>query len=67
MKIVRKSPISGRLVARTIPVTPEQLAAWQAGALIQEAMPQLSPEDREFILSGISPEEFAATFGEDEV
>jgi hypothetical protein len=67
MKIVRKSPISGRLVARNIPVTPEQLAAWQAGALIQEAMPQLSPEDREFILSGISPEEFAATFGEDEV
>ena len=29
--------------------------AWSRGVLIQDAMPDLSPGDREFLVSGISP------------
>ena len=35
------------------------------GALIQEAFPMLNADQREFILTGITPEEWAETFGED--
>lgn len=36
-----------------IPVTDEQLSAWQNGALIQRVMPELSPDQRELLISGI--------------
>jgi hypothetical protein len=60
MKITRKSPFSGQENTREINVTPEQLAAWYDGELIQRAMPHLSPDDREFIMTGITPEEWEA-------
>ena len=63
MKIVRRSPFSGTVNTREIDVTPEQIDAWQAGALIQVAMPNLTAEDREFMMTGITPEEWAETFG----
>lgn len=34
--------------------------------LIQNAFPKLSKDDREFLLSGITPEEWDAEFGPDE-
>jgi hypothetical protein len=66
VKITRKSLISG--VERTVdlPVTPEQMAAWEGGAHIQHAMPNLSADQREFILTGITAEEWDATFAEGE-
>jgi hypothetical protein len=30
-------------------------AAWQGGSLIQDALPDVSLEDREFLISGVSP------------
>ncbi len=32
------------------------LKRWQTGTLVQDALPELSAEDREFLISGISPE-----------
>ena len=66
MQITRTSPIDG--VSRTIdiPVTAEQLAAWEAGACIQSAMPNISVDHREFIMSGITGEQWDALFSEDE-
>jgi hypothetical protein len=64
MEIVRQSPFSGKINKREINVTLEQLDAWTKGALIQNAMPNLSAEDREFIKTGITPEEWAEVFGE---
>jgi hypothetical protein len=46
--ITRTSPFSGETNQRDIPVTAAQLTAWQAGALIQNAMPNVSADDREF-------------------
>lgn len=47
-----------------IPVTYDQLGAWSSGTLIQQAMPDLTPEEREFLISGLMPGEFEAMWGE---
>lgn len=56
--------LSGARNAREIPVTQEQLDAWNSGVLIQNAMPNLSADDREFIKTGITPEEWEDLFGD---
>jgi hypothetical protein len=45
-------------------VPTDGLDRWLCGALIQEAMPTVNAEDREFLISGISPEGWNSTFGE---
>jgi hypothetical protein len=64
MQIIRTSPFTGRTNVREIPVTLEQLAAWERGTLIQNAMPNISADDREFIMSGITPEEWNEMFAQ---
>ena len=65
MLIERKSMVSGKVHAMDLDVTQEQMDAWSAGMYIQDAMPQLSDDEREFMMTGITPEEWDATFGED--
>ena len=66
MKLTRTSMFSG--VTRTIdlPITEEQIAAWESGTLIQEAMPQLSADEREFVMTGVTAEEWDHEFGDDD-
>lgn len=65
MQITRKSVISGIQRTMDIPVNPEDFIAWQAGyGNIQDLMPYLSLEHREFILSGITAEEWNEAFAE---
>lgn len=66
MLITRKSVISNNINTMDINVTIEQFNAWDAGALVQKAMPNLTPDEREFIMTGITPEEWDATFGDEE-
>ena len=63
MKITRTSPFTGETITLEIDVNLEQLAAWENGAFIQAAMPHLSADDREFIKTGITPEEWEKMFG----
>ena len=49
MKITRTSPFSNLTNVMDINVTEEQLALWESGTLIQNAMPNLSADEREFI------------------
>jgi hypothetical protein len=58
MKVTRKSLITKIVHTRDLPITTEQMAAYQGGALLQDAFPDLSPPEREFILSGITPDEW---------
>ena len=58
MRIIRRSPFTGERNEMEINVTMEQLAAWRDGALIQNAMPNISADEREFIKTGIPPHEF---------
>jgi hypothetical protein len=65
MLIKRKSVISGIERTRNIPVDPEDFAMWQKGyGAIQDLMPYLNDNDREFILSGITPGEWDSMFSE---
>lgn len=66
MKITRTSVISGITRTFDIPVDPEDMAAYKNGTNIQYAMPYLSDNDREFILSGITPDEWDAAFAHTE-
>ena len=63
MLITRTSPISGATHSLEVNCTPEQLAAWEVGTLIQDAMPDVEAPLREYIKSGITPEEWVETFG----
>ena len=66
MQITRTSMLTG--ITRTIdlPVTPGQIARWQGDTLIQTAMPDLSADDREFIMTGITGDEWDAHFNSEE-
>jgi hypothetical protein len=62
MLITRTSKISG--IERTIdlPITQDQLKNWHNGMLVQDAFPNLTNSQREFILSGITDEEWNGMF-----
>ena len=64
MLIERESPLSGNKNALDIPVTLAQIAAWKGGELIQRAMPNLSADEREFLMTGITADEWENTFGD---
>jgi hypothetical protein len=66
MQIARKSPFSGRLHTMDLPVTEDQIRAYAAGAMVQDAFPQLSPAQREFFKTGITPEEWDEAFKEED-
>lgn len=59
MIIVKKSMITGEVHQMDLAVTQEQLEAYEKGMLVQEAFPNLNADEREFILSGITPEEWS--------
>jgi hypothetical protein len=65
MKITRKSMSSGQVNTREIDVTQAQLDAWQNGEKIQDAMPNVPAEEREFILTGTTPEEWDELFSDE--
>lgn len=63
MIVKRKSVLSGIERARDIPVNPEDMLLWETGTVnIQDAMPYLNDDDREFILTGITQEEWNNAF-----
>ena len=64
MLIKRTSVLTGTERTMEIPCTAEQLAIWAAGELAQNAFPDLTPEQREFIMTGIIPEEWDEAFQE---
>ena len=66
MKITRTSRISAETNVMDIDVTEEQLALWESGMLIQEAMPNIGSDEREFIMTGITPQEWDNAMGIDE-
>lgn len=68
MLITRKSILSGKVRTLDIPVTKEQLETWENSfKLIQEVMPHISPEEREFIMTGVTSDEWDDAFNEEEI
>ena len=62
MKIKRTSQVTGITRNLDIDVTKEQLVRWEAGALIQDVMGHLSAQDREFIITGITDDEWQTLY-----
>lgn len=59
MQITRTSMTTGITRTRELDVTNDQLDAYyNKGKLIQDAFPHLSPSDREFIMTGMSDEDW---------
>ena len=57
MIIKRWSTLTKQVNAMDLDITPAQIDAWQNGALIQDAMPELTAEEREFLMTGMSIKE----------
>lgn len=64
MNITRTSPISGKDTTMFLPVTEEQITSWLNGTLVQDAFPHLTDGQREFIKTGITPEDWEEVCGE---
>lgn len=65
MIITKTSIITGETHDRTIDVTEEAISAWKlSGKNIQDAFPHLSSDDREFLMTGITPREWKGMFEE---
>ena len=65
MLITRRSMLTGEHRTIKLDITPEQLEAYENGGLVQHVFPHLSVDEREFFISGITPEEWDAAFGGD--
>ena len=64
MKITRTSMFSNIERTKDLPITEDQLNDWNNGTVIQKAMPDLSRADREFIITGVTDEEWQKQFKE---
>ena len=62
LSINRKCVVCGK--EREIKVPKEDYERWKAGLFIQEAMPTVSAEDREFLMSDVCSECFDNLFAE---
>jgi hypothetical protein len=62
MIVQRRSIISGKVNTMNIDCTEEQLIRHKMGELVQDVFPNLSVEEREFLISGVTPEEWDNTF-----
>ena len=67
MNITRRHPFNGNLNTVTLPITEQQWQSYQNGALVQDAFPNLSADEREFIISGILPGEWDSLLGPEPV
>lgn len=67
MKVTRKSTLTGITRTLNLNISEDEIIYYSKGALIQDAFPHLSPEEREFFMTGITAEEWVEHFGtEDE-
>ena len=66
MEITRRSQLSGITRTMSLPVSQAQLDTWKAGALAQNVFTNLTPDEREFVMTGITAQEWEEAFGGEE-
>jgi len=70
VNVTRTSPFTGNRHTLTLNIGQREFdaafARWQEGEMIQDAFPTLDAGEREFVKTGITPQEWADTFGEAE-
>ena len=67
IQVTRQSAITRKMNTMELPITQEHLDNYDTvgGLLVQDVFPNLSKEEREFLISGITPQEWEETFGEE--
>ena len=63
VEITKRSPLTGKANTLMISLDLSDYSDWQQGKLIQKAMPYLSADEREFLISGIIAEEWDTMCG----
>jgi hypothetical protein len=56
MQLTRTCKITNRTTTQDIPITEGMLKMWQKGAPLQVVAPHLTPDQREFVITGILPD-----------
>ena len=65
MIVEKKSPLTGKMNSMDLPITLQQMQNYyHKGFSIQKAFPDLTPDEREFFKTGITPTEYAGRFAE---
>lgn len=59
MRVTNISRLTGRKHTRDLPVTLAELERFEAGELAHVVWPHLSADDREFLITGVTPDEAA--------
>ena len=62
MLITRISPFSNKKNTMDIDIDEYQLKQWRNGGFIQDVMPHLTADEREFIMTGTPPAEWDNAF-----
>lgn len=66
MKVTNQSMLTKKWHTMEVDITPKQLyEVEKKEKLIQDIVPHLSLDQREFLMTGITPEEWKNTFGEE--
>ena len=53
--IYKTNPFTGKANSMLLDITNDQIEEWENGKLIQDAMPNLTADEREFMISGTTP------------
>lgn len=67
MEITRISEFSGLSHTLDLDITAEQMKKFKDGMPVQKAFPHLDADQREFILTGITPEEWEVMMNDKEI
>ena len=66
LELTRTSILSGVVTTKTLDISQAQYDDWDVeGVLIQDAMPDLSSSEREWIMTGIHEVEWSNVFGDE--
>ena len=69
INVSRKSPFTGQVNTITLNIGEDEYrlaeSKWKAGAYIQDAFHMLDADEREFLMTGITPDEWTRVFGSD--
>ena len=68
IQVTRQSVLTRQMNTMELPISQEHLDIYDTvgDILVQDAFPNLDKEQREFLISGITPQEWNKTFGEDD-
>lgn len=58
--VIRRSPFTGKMNSMKLDITQEAYEKWASGEgpHVQDAFPHLTADEREFLISGATPEEW---------